>query len=149
MKKNYFESILGFFTLLIAILFLYKFININNSNDVSETYNLKARFLKAGGIMVGNDVKMRGVKIGVVSNVELDDEYFALINFEIYSNINVPAGSKVNVASDGILGNKYLSITPQGDNLEKLVVDSQELKDIEDYESIEDQVSKIIFLATQ
>ena len=33
MKKNYFESILGFFTLLIAVLFLYKFININNSND--------------------------------------------------------------------------------------------------------------------
>ena len=65
MKKNYFESILGFFTLLVSLTFLFKFVNVNTDNN--ETYQLKAKFLKAGGISSGNDVKMRGVKIGVVS----------------------------------------------------------------------------------
>tara|TARA_B100000029_G_scaffold464271_1_gene498135 strand:+ start:429 stop:878 length:450 start_codon:yes stop_codon:yes gene_type:complete len=149
MKKNYFEPILGFITLIIAISFFNKFVSVNTADSNSSTYNLKARFLKAGGIMIGNDVKMRGVKIGVVSDVKLDKEYFALIEFQIYSKIKIPKESNVKIASDGILGNKYLSITPQGDNLNDFIQKSGEVKDVEDYESIEDQVSKIIFLATQ
>ena len=149
MKKNYFEPILGFITLMIAIFFLNKFISVNTADSDMSTYNLQARFLKAGGIMIGNDVKMRGVKVGVVSDVKLDNDYFALIVFQIYSKIKIPRESKIKIASDGILGNKYLSITPQGDNLNDYLEKSGELKDVEDYESIEDQVSKIIFLATQ
>ena len=80
MKKNYFESILGFFTLVISLTFLFKFVNVNTDNN--QTYQLKAKFLKAGGISSGNDVKMRGVKIGVVSNVYLDKDYFAVVDFK-------------------------------------------------------------------
>ena len=47
MKKNYFESILGFLTLLVSMTFLFKFINVNTDNN--ETYMLKAKFLKAEG----------------------------------------------------------------------------------------------------
>ena len=53
--------------------------------------------------MIGNDVKMRGVKIGVVSDVKLDKEYFALIDFQIYSKIKIPRESNIKIASDGIL----------------------------------------------
>ena len=147
MKKNYFESILGFVTLLISLVFLMKFVNVNT--DSNETYQLKAKFLKAGGISSGNDVKMRGVKIGVVNEVYLDKDFFAVVDFKIYSHIPVPKDSKVNIASDGILGNKYLSITPSGKEMESTLKNNQEIKKVEDYESIEDQVSKIIFLATQ
>ena len=112
MKKNYFESILGFFTLIVSLTFLFKFVNVNT--DSNETYQLKAKFLKAGGISTGNDVKMRGVKIGVVSNVYLDKDYFAVVDFQVYKKISVPKNSVVKIASDGILGNKYLSITPGG-----------------------------------
>ena len=147
MKKNYFESILGFFTLVISLAFLFKFVNVNTDNN--QTYQLKAKFLKAGGISSGNDVKMRGVKIGVVSNVFLDKDYFAVVDFQVYTKISVPKNSVVKIASDGILGNKYLSITPSGDDLKETLTNNQEIKKVEDFESIEDQVSKIIFLATQ
>ena len=147
MKKNYFESILGFFTLMISLVFLLKFVNVNTDNN--ETYQLKAKFLKAGGISPGNDVKMRGVKIGVVNQVYLDEDFFAVVDFKIYTHISGPNDSKVNIASDGILGNKYLSITPGGKELKNVLKNNQEIKKVEDYESIEDQVSKIIFLATQ
>ena len=135
-----------FFTLILALsFFASKFINVNT--DSNKTYNLQARFLSAGGINVGNDVKMRGLKSGL-SNVSLDNDYFAVVNFEVYEEISIPRESIVKVASDGILGNKYLSISPDGDLSNTLKI-SEEIKKVENYESIEDQVSKIIFLATQ
>ena len=146
MKKNYLESILGLMTLILAVSFLLKFINVNTES--TETYDLRAKFLKAGGVVIGNDVKMRGVKIGVIKNVSLDKDFFAVIDFSVYNEVNVPKDSSVKIASDGILGNKYLSITPSGD-LSIVLNEKDEIRKVEDYESIEDQVSKIIFLATQ
>tara|TARA_B100001057_G_C22185606_1_gene694951 strand:+ start:69 stop:290 length:222 start_codon:yes stop_codon:yes gene_type:complete len=72
MKKNYFETILGTFILILSISFLLFFLNTNSINNDSEMINYKAKFLKIGGVIVGNDVKLRGVKIGTVTNVELD-----------------------------------------------------------------------------
>ena len=150
MKSNILESILGLITLLIAIIFLISFINANNQNFSDQTYTLKAKFLKVGGIMIGNDVKLRGVKVGIVKKVQLDKDFFASVEFEIDSKIKVPTNSSISVFSDGLLGNKYLSIIP-GETLSKedYLTENQEIKNVTDYESIEDQVSKIIFLATQ
>ena len=150
MKTNILESMLGLITLMIAMIFLISFINANNQNFSDQTYNLKAKFLKVGGIMIGNDVKLRGVKVGIVKKVQLDKDFFASVEFEIDSKIKVPKNSSISVFSDGLLGNKYLSIIP-GETLSKedYLTENQEIKNVTDYESIEDQVSKIIFLATQ
>ena len=150
MKTNILESMLGLITLMIAMIFLISFINANNQNFSDQTYTLKAKFLKVGGIMIGNDVKLRGVKVGIVKKVQLDKDFFASVEFEIDSKIKVPINSSISVFSDGLLGNKYLSITP-GETLSKedYLTENQEIKNVTDYESIEDQVSKIIFLATQ
>ena len=150
MKTNILESILGLITLMIAMIFLISFINANNQNFSDQTYTLKAKFLKVGGIMIGNDVKLRGVKVGIVKKVQLDKDFFASVEFEIDSKIKVPTNSSISVFSDGLLGNKYLSIIP-GETLSKedYLIENQEIKNVTDYESIEDQVSKIIFLATQ
>ena len=148
MNRNYIESILGFLTLIVATAFFLNFLDVNSDKQLSESYTLKAKFLKVGGILIGNDVKMRGVKIGVVNNVELDSDYFAVVEFQIYSNIKIPENSSITVQSDGILGNKYLSITPSGKQ-ETVLESNKEIKQVIDFESIEDQVSKIIFLATQ
>ena len=44
----------------------------------------------------------------------LDNDYFAVVDFQVYKQILVPKESIVKIASDGILGNKYLSVTPIG-----------------------------------
>ena len=87
MKQNYIETILGAITFLIASLFLVKFISVNSDKSSESSYLLKAKFIKVGGIMIGNDVKLSGVKIGVVSDVKLDEDYFAEVIFKIYSEI--------------------------------------------------------------
>ena len=149
MKQNYIETILGGITFIIAVSFLLKFMEVNSDKKSEDFYLLKAKFIKIGGIMIGNDVKMSGVKIGVVSDVRLDEEYFAQVTFKVYSTINIPEEVSIELSNDGILGNKYLSITPiNRDNTNFLKADS-EIKNVKDFESIEDQVSRIIFLATQ
>ena len=149
MKQNYIETILGGITFLIAISFLFEFINANSDKKSKDSYLLKAKFIKVGGIMIGNDVKMSGVKIGVVSNVRLDEEYFAEVTFKVYSRIKIPKEVSIEVSNDGILGNKYLSISPINRDNKNFLNANSEIKNVKDFESIEDQVSRIIFLATQ
>ena len=149
MKSNYFETILGFFTVIVESLFLYKFISVNSNNSNNSYYDLNAKFLEVGGLNVGNDVKMSGVKVGVINRVYLDEEFLANVEFKVFSNINIPKESTVSISSDGILGNKYLSITPENRSSSDFLQDDERVFKVKDYESIEDQVSKIIFLATQ
>ena len=148
MKKNYFETILGTFILILSISFLLFFLNTNSINNDSEMINYKAKFLKIGGVIVGNDVKLRGVKIGTVTNVELDKEYFAVLEMALNNYIKLPVDSIVEIQSEGLLGNKYLSIIP-GDNGSGILTSGDYIEKTRDFESIEDQVSRIIFLATQ
>ncbi len=149
MKSNYFETILGFLTVIVASLFLYKFISVNSNNSNNSYYDLNAKFLEVGGLNVGNDVKMSGVKVGVINRVYLDEEFLANVEFKVFSHINIPKESTVSISSDGILGNKYLSITPENRSSSDFLQDDERVFKVKDYESIEDQVSKIIFLATQ
>ena len=149
MRANYFETILGFLTILISCIFLIKFIAVNSNDSSEKYYDLNAKFLKVGGLIVGNDVKMSGVKIGVVNRVYLDDDFLANVEFKVFSNIKIPQESVVAISSDGILGNKYLSVIPQNRNSKDFFKQGDNFANVIDFESIEDQVSKIIFLATQ
>ena len=149
MKANYFETILGFLTILISCIFLIKLISVNSNDSSEKYYDLNAKFLKVGGLIVGNDVKMSGVKIGVVNRVYLDDDFLANVEFKVFSNIKIPQESVVAISSDGILGNKYLSVIPQNRDSKDFFKQGDNFVNVIDFESIEDQVSKIIFLATQ
>ena len=149
MKANYFETILGFLTILISCVFLIKLISVNSNDSSEKYYDLNAKFLKVGGLIVGNDVKMSGVKIGVVNKVYLDEDFLANVEFKVFSNIKIPQESVVAISSDGILGNKYLSIIPENRDSKDFFKEGDNFVNVIDFESIEDQVSKIIFLATQ
>ena len=148
MKSNYFETILGSIILLFALYGLMIFFQANKSFDNDESIKITARFLKSGGVFVGNDVKLRGIKIGTVSNISLDENYLAKVDMLADKKILIPKSSEASIQSEGILGNKYISIVPSDDK-ETFLSNEEEFINIKDFDSIEDQVSKIIFLATQ
>ena len=149
MKANYIETTLGFLTILISCIFLIKLISVNSNDSSKKYYDLNAKFLKVGGLIVGNDVKMSGVKIGVISKVYLDEDFLANVEFKVFSNIKIPLESVAAISSDGILGNKYLSVIPENRDSNDFFKQGDNFVNVIDFESIEDQVSKIIFLATQ
>lgn len=146
MKRGMAETLLGGLVLLVTTIFLIyavQFIDKDN-NDV---INLKARFYKVGDLDVGNEVKISGVNVGVVTSRVLDRKSFeALINFTVDADIRIPVDTSAFINSEGLLGGAYLRLSP-GTSHEKLNEGDEILK-TRDYESLEDSVSKIIFMTT-
>lgn len=81
--------------------------------QVVKGYDINARFLKVGGLNVGSDVRINGIKVGTVIAQNLDPEdYVADVKLSISSNIQLPKDSVVSVVSDGLVGNKFIKIEP-------------------------------------
>ena len=111
-NNNYFDFLVGTFVLLCAVIF---FSSSFNSSKISTTsgYQLFAKFDNANGIAQGSDVKMSGVKIGTVTNQDIDEKKFrAVLKFSIDDKIKLPIDSSAKIVSDGLLGSKYLEISP-------------------------------------
>ncbi|MFL2655936.1 MAG: MlaD family protein [Alphaproteobacteria bacterium] len=144
MNRGMAETLIGAIVLLVALIFLiFTLQYIDRSND--NVINLKARFYKVGSLNIGNEVKISGVKVGVVIDRSLDKESFeALITFSVDADIKVPTDTSVFIDSEGLLGGSYLRLTPGISD--KILKDGDEVFKTRDYESLEDSVSKIIFM---
>lgn len=107
------ETILGAIVAAVAIGFFAFAAAQAGQTGASDGYDLQARFQRIDGIDVGSDVRISGVKVGVVRAIGLDREtYLALVTMAIDDNVRVPDDSSVRVASDGLLGGAYLAIEP-------------------------------------
>ena len=90
MNKRPFETVMGLMVLGIAGLFLYFAYSVADLQAV-KGYTLTARFLKVGGLNVGADVMINGIKIGTVVGQHLDSEnYDAEIKMSIASDVKLP-----------------------------------------------------------
>lgn len=116
MQKNIVETIMGAVVLIVAASF---FIFAYNKSDVSmeDGYQISAKFDNASGVALGSDVRVGGVKVGVVSDLGLDPKTFqAVVTMQIRNSTKLPKDSSVAVTGDGLLGGKYLQIAPGGDD---------------------------------
>jgi phospholipid/cholesterol/gamma-HCH transport system substrate-binding protein len=78
-------------------------------------YELRASFQRVDGVGVGTDVRISGVKVGVVRAVELNrDTYDAELTLTIQDGVEVLDDSTARIVSDGLLGGAYVSIEPAG-----------------------------------
>ena len=114
MNKNFIETIIGAMVLAVAGLFL---IFAYNQADVKKVdgYQVKAKFDRIDGISLGSEVRMSGIKVGTVSKATLDTEtYFALVLMDIRPDVKIPDDTSIAVSSDGLLGEKFLTLSPGG-----------------------------------
>ena len=147
MKRSMVETLLGALVVIVAAGFLIFALQVTEVGAV-EGANLQARFLKVGGLEVGSDVRISGVKVGTVTDRVLDTNSFeAVVLFTVSASVQLPVDTLAVVTSEGLLGNKYLRLIPG--SATDLVADGGEIAQTRDYRSLEDMVSEIIFLATQ
>ena len=108
MNKKPVETIMGIVVIFVAAFFLYFAYQVSDL-QVVKGYDINARFLKVGGLNVGSDVRINGIKVGTVIAQNLDPEdYVADVKLSISSNIQLPKDSVVSVVSDGLVGNKFI-----------------------------------------
>jgi phospholipid/cholesterol/gamma-HCH transport system substrate-binding protein len=115
MKKDVFETLMGFVILVIAASFTW-FIFHNAYfayNKKDQGYFVNAKFQNINGIMQGSDVVIAGIKIGQVSSMHLDKKtYQAIVALKINDDVNITNDSRASIVSSGIVGNKFIAIEP-------------------------------------
>ena len=110
------ETILGAIVAVVAVgFFVFAAAQAGKSGVSGDSYDLVARFQRVDGVDVGADVRVSGVKVGVVRSVELDPEtYLARLTLSIESGVEVLDESTARIATDGLLGGAYVAIEPAG-----------------------------------
>ena len=140
------EAVLGAVVLAAAAIFLLFAAQVATVKSTSG-YAVSATFTKVGGLERGSDVRISGISVGTVTNQELDPKTFqAKVTLSIDSNVVLPADTEAAIVGDGLLGGKYVNLVP-GQAAEKVKAGGV-LARTRDYQSLEDLVGQIIFLAT-
>ena len=119
MNRNMIETVMGGVVILVAAGFVYlAFQSGTVGND--SGYTLTAEFDNASGLAPGAEVRMSGVKIGVVTTQSLDpDTFFAVVTMTIDEEILLPKDTSARILADGLLGATFVALEPGGeiDNL--------------------------------
>ena len=82
-----------------------------------DSYSVQARFSNTGELKVRAPVKTAGVKIGEVTGIVLDPRtYEAVATLRIARSAGeLPADSSAAIFTSGLLGERYVGISPGGD----------------------------------
>jgi phospholipid/cholesterol/gamma-HCH transport system substrate-binding protein len=78
-----------------------------------SSYSLYTEFEDAGGLVAGNPVRMKGVRVGSVEGVQLNPETQTVrVRLQMQRGPKIPEGSQAQVAGISALGGVHVSITP-------------------------------------
>ena len=115
MQRNMLETVMGAIVLLTAVAFVslaYEAANIRGTDG----YELEAEFGATGGLSVGDDVRISGIKVGRISRQELNPvTYAARIVMSLDERIRIPADSSARITAASLLGGNYLELIPGAD----------------------------------
>ncbi len=146
MGRNAIETVMGAVVLMVAAMFVF-FAYSTAEVKAVKGYQVSAAFYKIGGLNKGGDVRISGIKVGTVTEQGLDPETFdAVVKMSISSDVKLPVDTVASIASDGMMGGKYVRLEPGGEKA--FIADGGMITKTKDFRSLEDQVGEIIFLAT-
>jgi phospholipid/cholesterol/gamma-HCH transport system substrate-binding protein len=137
------ETLTGFAVIIVAAVFLIYALGRTGAVTTGG-YTLQAQFSSIGGLTVGADVKIGGVTVGHVADEHLDPTtYAAVVRLALNDDIKIPQDSSATIASDGLLGGAYVSISPGGSNT--MLAPGQSFAVTQSAINIEDLLGKFIF----
>ena len=98
--------------LVIGLLLLAAF-NIESLPLPGRGHTYHAAFSEAGGLKVGDEVQIAGVRVGKVKSIELDGGHVA-VAFSVKAAARLGRNTGAAVKTKTLLGKKYLALTPAG-----------------------------------
>jgi phospholipid/cholesterol/gamma-HCH transport system substrate-binding protein len=119
MRESAFETVIGALVVGLAIAFLwYAQARGGDTRARSGSYDVTARFNNVSGIDRGADVRIAGVKAGVVKEVTGDPERFeAVVTLALDSKWKLPEDSDAKISNDGLLGGAHVALEPGGSDV--------------------------------
>jgi phospholipid/cholesterol/gamma-HCH transport system substrate-binding protein len=144
MGRNVVETMMGALVIFVAIGFIMISYKSGNIAPASDSYKIISKFHEVGSLSIGSDVRIGGIKIGSISAQYLDPKtYMAVLEFSINKSIKLPKDTSAAIVGDGLLGGKYVSLQPGGDD--NLLKGGDEIKYTQDSISIEQLIGKFAF----
>lgn len=143
MKRGYFETFVGLFVVLAAILFCVFVIKVTGRKMDISTYNVYAKFENIEGLSIGSKVKIGGLDIGSISSLIIDKDYKVKLLLKINSNISIPVDSTITVSTSGLIGGKYLKVQIGGSD--EFMKNNDEFEFTQSTMDLEEMVTKFMF----
>ncbi|KJR42877.1 Mammalian cell entry like domain-containing protein [Candidatus Magnetoovum chiemensis] len=113
------EFYVGVFLLLGFLSVVYLAVNLGDVQLFGEKgYVVYADFFSTGGMLEGAPVEIAGVNVGRVREISLDDKtYQAKVALVLDPSIKIGEDSIASVKTKGLLGEKYIQISPGGSDV--------------------------------
>ncbi|MHB8491944.1 MAG: MlaD family protein [Solirubrobacteraceae bacterium] len=108
--------LVGAVTTLVVAVAVYLSYNANNGLPFVPTYNLKATLPDANGLFEGNDVRIGGTRVGLVTGIVPHQEArtgrtVAIVEMKLQKSVQpLPQNTEVSVLSRSSVGLKYLAL---------------------------------------
>ncbi len=143
MKKFDLELAVGLFLLAGILCLGYLSIKLGKMEIVgTKGYEVTAVFSNIGGLKEGSGIVIAGVTVGRVRNISLVN-YQAQVVMTLSSNLKIQEDSIASVKTQGLVGEKYIEITPGGS--EKLISPGGTIRDTQPAIDLEGLISKFVF----
>ncbi|WP_353218283.1 outer membrane lipid asymmetry maintenance protein MlaD [Sandarakinorhabdus sp.] len=118
LKDNLIEAIIGLLVVVMAVGFVGYAWARTGAAGGSDGVSFVARFPNIGGVTLGTDVKVAGVKVGKVAGLELDPtSYQAVLRLTVDPGLKLPVDSSAAVTAEGLLGGNFIALTPGGETM--------------------------------
>jgi phospholipid/cholesterol/gamma-HCH transport system substrate-binding protein len=143
MRRNTIETVLGAVVLAVAglfLLFAYKSADLGSV----QGYEVQANFSSTGGLQTGSDVRISGVKVGTVQSQSLDPKtYLAVVSMSIDKSVRLPKDTVAVIASESLLGGKFMALEPGGDP--DMIAEGGRIEFTQSTPGIEQLLGQVIF----
>jgi phospholipid/cholesterol/gamma-HCH transport system substrate-binding protein len=83
------------------------------SSKVEDTHKrIIAKFNKVDGLSEGSDVRMGGIRVGRVTNMDLDSKFRAVVTMYVDSQFPYTLDTSAAIHTDGLFGVKFIVLEP-------------------------------------
>ncbi len=145
MKRFDLELAVGIFFLIGILCLGYLSIKLGRMEVIGHRgYVVYAKFSNVGGLKKGASVEIGGVEVGRVKDIDLDPEdYTAVVTFVINPKVKLPEDSIAAVKTKGLIGEKYVSITPGAS--EKNIPPGGRIRETQPPFDLSDAIGRLIY----
>ncbi len=143
MRKFSLELSVGLFMIVGIICLGYLSIKLGKMEVLgNEGYEVYALFSNSGGLKTGASILIAGVEVGRVKSVALED-YQARVVLSLTSNVKVQEDAIASIKTKGLIGEKYVEITPGGS--EEIIPPGGRIRDTQPAVDLERLISNFVF----
>jgi phospholipid/cholesterol/gamma-HCH transport system substrate-binding protein len=77
----------------------------------SPKHDFKAEFVDATGVVKGDDVRIAGVKVGTVKDVDIVDRTRALVTFDVDDSASLSQATHATIRYRNLVGQRYIALS--------------------------------------